>query len=215
MQKQNKLSNKLFVGDVHAKWHKLARIIYENPEYDIIQVGDFGIGFGVNIPKEELPENFYFIRGNHDKESECAEYSNYLGLFGYSEKLDIFYVGGAYSIDKSLRTPYLDWWDDEELNYTQSLACIDLYEKIKPAVVVSHDCPFNQRKILLSHVTDESNRSSSTVRLLDELYSIHQPTIWIHGHLHIQQTNKLENTLFVGLKELGCVKIDTNLNVLS
>lgn len=204
------------IGDVHAKWYLLAKLLHLcNKEDVIIQVGDFGIGFGYNIDKDLLPKNFKFFPGNHDKKTECQEYSNYMGAFGYDESIKAFFVGGAFSIDKYRRTEDVSWWSNEELNYTEAEQCLELYSNIKPDLVLSHDCPFVQRKLLLNHVSDESNRSSFTVKLLDEMLEIHQPKVWVHGHLHIQETNKIGNTLFIGLKELGMVRLDDALEVLN
>lgn len=200
------------IGDVHGKWHRLEQLLYKYHTNNIVQVGDFGIGFGYDISEEDLPSNFKFFPGNHDKKETCSNYKNYLGDFGYTNKY--FFVGGALSIDKYRRQEGISWWRDEELSHIQAEECLDLYGSIKPNLVLTHDCPFVQRKLLLSHVSDESNNGSFTVKLLNEMYRIHQPKVWVHGHLHIQQTNLIGNTLFIGLKELGVVSLDEELNVI-
>lgn len=189
-----------FIGDVHGKWEHLLDILEPRNQY--IQVGDFGIGFGINIPVEDLPSDFYFIRGNHDNEAECKDYPQYLGKYGYNQDLNVFYISGAYSVDKARRIEGVSWWADEELSWEEANQCIELYKKIKPTIVVSHDCPIEHRLLCLPWVSTTSNYSSNTVKLLTELMQIHQPAYWIHGHLHISKKTKIGNTQFIGLDEL-------------
>lgn len=200
-----------FIGDVHAKWKGLAKIIQLHEQDNLFQLGDFGIGFGVNVSENDLPENFKFIPGNHDNQTECDQYKNYLGKFGSYPELDMYFVGGAESIDKYRRTEGIDWWRNEQITYCQAEQILNDYEKQKPKIVISHDCPLEQRLICLPYVSEESNNSSFTVKVLNEMFKIHQPKIWVHGHLHVRSINQIKSTLFVGLEELGTITFDSNL----
>lgn len=191
-----------FVGDVHADWQPFLKKI-KNCKQPIVQVGDFGIGFGVNIEPEKLPDNFYFINGNHDNSAECRNYKNFLGRYGFNEELNIFYIGGGESIDKHLRTPGLDWWEDEQLNTLEANKALELYEKIKPAIVVSHEAPREQAEHLC-HL----HSTSWTCKILNEMLKINRPLRWIHGHYHKTFTQEIQGTIYHSLGILKVSKIE-------
>ena len=98
-----------FLGDVHGKFNQI-------PYHQLgtgltVCVGDLGIGFPNQDPPV-IPAHFRFIRGNHDNPEVCRQHPNYLGEYGFLQNPDLFFVGGADSIDKSHRTPGGDWWPD-------------------------------------------------------------------------------------------------------
>lgn len=189
-----------FIGDIHGQWTAYRRMI-ANINYPTVQVGDFGLGFPgwQKTDPQKFPENNYFLRGNHDNPEIARHHPNYLGEFGYNEKLDVFFISGAYSIDYAWRTEGLTWWRDEELSYEQFQQCIDLYTKIKPKIVVSHDCPKWMQKQLISH-HDETSRTNSA---LQEMFEIHQPEMWIFGHHHKNFQVRSNGTLFVCIRDGG------------
>jgi hypothetical protein len=196
----------IFIGDVHGKFREYTGLLKLYKDQPSIQVGDFGIGFGFGVSGEPMPiPNHWFIRGNHDNPEKCRERSDYLGEFGYREDLGIFFVSGAFSIDRYLRTEGVDWWPDEELDYRQSLEAITLYEKIKPEIVVTHDCPNScgtfvkpAHKVLIPSATGE---------MLEQMYQIYAPKIWIFGHYHVPFSKIIDKTTFIGLAELEVVVI--------
>ena len=216
-KKKERKSNVGFIGDVHGKFDKLNEILRQkkaSSKNQIILVGDVGIGFhNVEYPEDFNPENghTYFIRGNHDNPSVCSNHKNYLGDFGYIQNLDLFYVSGASSIDKHLRTEGLDWWENEELDWKTSDLVLTLYDSARPSIMVSHDCPLTLLKKLYPFRGDEaiSRYVSHTNRLLEELYQIHQPKYWVFGHHHVSINIQEEKTLFMGLAELEYKKIHT------
>lgn len=127
-----------FIGDVHGKMKEYLSIINQlGNTNESIQVGDFGVGF-VDIP--QIPINHKFIHGNHDNLHLCATIPNFLGRYGTYK--NIFFVSGAFSIDNGARTPNVNWWNSEELTYSEQIKCRELYNNNKPRVVVTHDCPF-------------------------------------------------------------------------
>lgn len=189
-----------FIGDVHGLWTSYRKIITE-AEHSI-QVGDFGLGFPgwEKTDPYRFSGNHYFIRGNHDNPEICRHHPNYLGDFGYNPDLhSLFFMGGAFSIDRGIRIMGRDLWPDEEIPYGIMLdEVIPLYEKHKPRIVVTHDCPTIVRKGLKSIHQDELGRNR-TVKCLDTLLEIHKPEFWIHGHHHIAQRKSFESTLFISL----------------
>lgn len=211
--------NILLCGDLHGDWSALWKNInkanktYGENNYVLIQIGDLGIGFptmekhhGIWIPTnkenndpKKFPENFYFVRGNHDSPQACEKYPNYLGNFGFNKDLNIFYISGAASHDKNLRTENVDWWPDEELTNDQFYECLDLYEKIKPEIVISHEPP------VVAHAAMRKGlevNSSKTSQFLQILWEKHQPLFHYYGHHH-QVFSKI-----IGRTKFTCVAIN-------
>ena len=125
------------IGDVHgriADYQKLAAGAGES-----IQIGDMGLGFrGVSLPPSPTHK---FFRGNHDSPEACRAHPNYMGDGGYDAALGLFWLSGADSIDKHLRREGVSWWQGEELSLGEFQEALDLYERVKPRVVLSHDGP--------------------------------------------------------------------------
>jgi predicted phosphodiesterase len=176
------------IGDVHGSMEEymaaISTIKAQEPEAKIIQLGDI-IG-GYKHPLPSVP----FIRGNHDDPAICRQYPNYLGDFGVWE--GIFFVSGAWSINEKDLTPMHNWWPDEQLNWQQSNECVRLFSEVKPKVVVSHDCPINVAYDFWK-VTNRDN----TKMLLQEMFDIHQPDLWVFGHHHKDMDRRTMGTRFV------------------
>jgi predicted phosphodiesterase len=188
----------ILLGDVHGKFDTLLKYkVKEDQSY--LQVGDLGVGFP-RLPVPKLPSNFFYIRGNHDNPEFCKTHINYLGDFGYNLKLDLFWMGGAFSPDWELRTPGYDWWFSEELNVQQLNEALELYSRVRPRYVVTHECPECVRPTLFPKSSDLHSR---TPHYLGEMLAIHQPEIWIFGHYHRSIIKKIGQTTFVCLNELS------------
>lgn len=170
----------VFVGDLHGKIGPFRDIVRRvDVNTPIIQVGDVGFGF---LPILPFPKNVHLIRGNHDSPDEARRHPNYLGDFGFSEELGIFYVSGAYSIDYKWRQEGVSWWRQEELSGYQFDQALQLYKRVKPEIVVSHDCPLSAR----SHIFNITHHDevSATNKALDEMLLLHRPKVWVFGHHH-------------------------------
>lgn len=205
--------NLLFVGDIHGSflWFK-ERVVDAWPNHQIIQVGDFGIGFPHTKIVPNFGVNVHFIRGNHDNPEIAKKHPNYLGDYGYNEELGVFYVGGGDSIDKFMRIEGISWWRDEELSIAELTDCLDLYDKIRPQIVVTHDCPTSIRNIFLKVGKDEQN-GTRTNQALQQMFEIHHPQLWVFGHHHANITIETGGTLFrcIHIKDLMVVN-ETTLN---
>jgi predicted phosphodiesterase len=187
----------LLISDVHGKWDRLNKLIEENKDTQIIQLGDLGIGFqGFDYP-ESFPDNFRFIRGNHDNPEVCREHPNYLGDYGQAG--DLFYISGAYSLDHALRSEGVDWWPEEQLSYQELQNMIDLYVKVKPKYVISHDCP----DIVCTELYGENRFPNRTQQALQVCIEEHQPHKWVFGHHHVDYRSIMQGTEFICRKELG------------
>lgn len=188
-----------FIGDVHCKFEQYEKLI-ENCDQSI-QVGDFGIGFPMYIPKE-YNINHRFIRGNHDNPGVCRQHKNYLGEFGITDE-GIFFISGGFSKDAALRIEGVDWWRDEELTFADTYHCADQYESLKPEIVVSHMCP----RFIEANLFDFQKIPNKTNQFLQSLLEIHQPKIWIFGHYHSSRDEVINQTRFICLSELEAVEI--------
>jgi len=105
----------LIIGDIHGytkTYQKFLKTL--NPDQRTIQVGDMGLGFSrVGLPP--LPDVHKFFRGNHDSPEKCRAHKNYLGDFGYLLEDNLFWLAGAFSIDRAWRVQGVSYWIDEEL----------------------------------------------------------------------------------------------------
>lgn len=183
----------IIIGDVHGRINNYWMLTRHT---ESLQVGDFGFKkqhdwFIENMDITKHKINF----GNHDYiPYKYMEHST--GDFGYEN--GIFTVRGAASIDKSHRIEGRDWFRDEELTYREGVAALDKYEEIKPEIVVTHDAPQRVVDHHWSHITE----SSMTRKLLDEMFEIHQPTLWFFGHHHQSKNEFMDGTNFICLAEL-------------
>lgn len=196
----------LIIGDVHGKMEEYYKLIKD--EECSIQIGDMGFEPAYDFLRENVDETKHrFIPGNHDN-YHCLP-PHHLGHFGtyqYGEYPEIFFVRGALSIDKHYRTQGISWWQEEELTLKQSMECIQMYGDIKPDIVLSHDCPLQ----VLNIMYDGKNllRPSFTSRLLEELFDIYPPRLWIFGHHHKTWDTIICGTRFLCLDELRCFRMD-------
>lgn len=133
--------------------------------------------------------------------------SNELGLSG-----SIFFVRGAWSIDKRYRTEGVDWFREEELNYSQSQQALDDYLAEKPDFVVTHCVPYEILSLLKLDYSDGKPIPTSTGSLLQTMFNGHRPKIWVFGHYHQNFVKEVRGTLFICLNELSVLQFDQNLN---
>jgi len=191
-----------FIGDVHGLFKAYNLLTKRLPAS--IQLGDMAIGFpGSTAVAEQMyfPEDlkYRFIRGNHDCPEACRKKKNYLGDFGYLETEKIFFVSGAWSIDKELRVVGVSWWEEEELSREQADAALVLYDKVRPQVMATHDAPYRAYPNLgISYGT--RNRTSA---LLDAMLDVAEPEWWIFAHHHQNRSFQIGKTVFRALAELA------------
>jgi predicted phosphodiesterase len=191
------------IGDVHGKINNYWKLLTGNLKgLSTIQVGDFGFStehlwHQANIDPEHHRINF----GNHD-DYDYLNSPHSLGDFSYFEERKIMTVRGAYSIDRSIRKEYVDWFPNEELNYHEMYKAVAAYQSNKPKIMISHDCPHEVRKELFG-ITDKSITSNG----LQAMFEHHQPEMWIFGHHHQSVSQVINGTLFICLNELETIII--------
>lgn len=190
------------IGDVHGKYRRYHEIIREKDRYPYtIQLGDFG--FKYDTLKNVDHTKHVILGGNHDNYDICYNYPHFLPDYGYMVNfngIDFFYYRGAYSIDRQYRTVGIDWWENEQVNIDNFTKARELYRTIKPNVVITHDCPDFLASIYVGPTGKIFENITSWA--LGELWRIHQPKLWIHGHWHFSKTTKYGDTNFICLDEL-------------
>ncbi len=203
-----------FIGDVHGKFSRYKDII-KNVDTSM-QVGDMGVGFmrydfhedrkvmTNNPPYDAMNKgNHSYIRGNHDNPEVCKRQRHWIP--DGTMMNGVFCAGGAKSIDSAYRTEGLDWWADEELDYSESLIVYDNYHDIRPDYVMTHDCPSLISDMLISH---KHNLNSVTTQLMDNMFECHQPKIWVFGHWHYNFDKVILGTRFICLNELEYIDLE-------
>ncbi len=203
------------IGDVHGKTHIYEKILRQKyQDRPTIQLGDVGLGFkGVGL--QRLPENHKFIRGNHDNPEKCRQHPNYLGEYGYLPESHIFYIGGAFSIDRASRVEGQSWWADEELSWLELQKVIDLYQNVRPKFVISHECPSSASMIMLSSLLGGYYQAktacveSRTSQAMEAMFEIHHPKEWIFGHYHVDRPFEFRGTKFRCVAELSQYELET------
>ena len=93
----------------------------------------------------------------------------------------------------------------KELNYQETNDVFDAYLRIKPEIVVTHDCPASVAEILFGMPTSGVNKQffkSTTRELLQGLFEEHQPRLHLFGHHHKSKDMIINGTRFICLAEL-------------
>lgn len=205
-------------GDVHGKYNEYYSKV-KNSEYSV-QIGDFGFTkewnklnySGLDSSKHKV------LAGNHEPYDTAPDSPYYLGDFGNTSLngIEFFYVRGGISIDRVYRVgdelsgSPKTWWSEEELNFTQMLACLREYERVKPDIVMSHvpAAQFthkilgNKSDAILQKFKFHAGFRENHQLLGDELIKIHKPKIMISGHLHASFQGMVNDIYVVGLREL-------------
>lgn len=214
------------VGDIHGEFNEysfynlgVGRTRHMGdpvpPEYSI-QVGDFGIGFYSPYWHESVRDwmNVYtghrFIRGNHDDPAMCKTMPGYIA--DGTVEGDVMFIGGAWSIDQSLRTEGKDWWRDEELSIDELNRMFDIYVETKPRVMITHDCPTQVAyEMFISNglsLLGNTQIKTRTGEALQAMFEEHQPEQWFFGHWHRTRQMNINGTTFQCLGELDYVDVE-------
>src|ERR1700693_679215 len=185
------MSKITIIGDIHGHTKTYQKWLRDNldPAHRSIQIGDMGLGFaGVGLPAPGQPPlegDNKFFRGNHDSPEKCKAHKNYLGDYGYLDGDKLFWLAGAFSIDRAYRIEGISWWADEELSCRELEKAIDLYLQVKPRFVLSHEAPAKAANVLLASLLGPyflakgECANSRTGQALEAMLIMHQPEKWI------------------------------------
>lgn len=228
------MSNVLVVGDVHGCFENLKEVIntYQNID-NVIVCGDYGIWNDFdpyNIPDNyniDYPCPVYFIDGNHENHAALDTYErgkihNIIGnlyFCAYGSVLNINGVkflccGGADSIDKQYRTPFVSWWPTECISESDQQFLPD--EEID--IVISHTAPSiicDQLSELSSNEWKGEKCSDPSTQYLDYVLEQYAPSAWFFGHWHTQFNSHLYNTEFFGLDMIPMCKFPKHIKYIN
>jgi Icc-related predicted phosphoesterase len=152
--------------------------------------------------RELDPLNHCFVPGNHDNYHALPAHA-LEGTHGICKlgDFEFMYVRGALSVDKHHRLIDVSWWEEEEMMYEDGLKTIAFALKNKPKVILSHDCPFS---VYDRVVTNEYKLvGSRTATILQSIFELHQPDLWVFGHHHKDIKFEVDGTTFICLNELS------------
>lgn len=207
-----------FIGDVHGKTDQYQKILRQKyAGQTTFQLGDMGFGFkGTPGLHNNIMLNgrHMWIRGNHDDPAVCRTKVGYAGDYGYLEDLDLFFLGGAFSIDYMWRVPGKNWWPDEELSHEELGKAFDLYYKVKPTYVATHEAPTAAAVYMLTQVLPGFRNEkldcaqTRTSAALQQMFDMHMPKEWVFGHYHCSTSFEWKATKFTCVAELAQYTID-------
>lgn len=183
------------IGDVHGKKERYASIV-RNYHGSTIQVGDFGFHDDHAWHLKHIDSRKHMICfGNHDDYAYLGK-AHSTGDFRYFPEWRLMTIRGAASTDKHFRQNG-KWWECEELTDDEFAACLKLFKRVKPLVVVSHDAPWS----VAEKVYNRKYPSRTNLGLQACLDSW-APKLWVHGHHHVHVDRIIRGTRFVCLREL-------------
>ncbi len=216
------------IGDVHGKvdWNILNKPSYlgqiEGCEYSV-QIGDMGNKETYQFLNACIDSSCHkFFPGNHDDYDHLSEHC--LGDYGELKHggIEGFFVRGAFSVDKKVRLrDGIPWWACEELSENVHDDVVEQYTRLEPRLVLSHDCPVSVSEFLVHkknhrrYGLPEGSIQTKTGELLERLFSISQPKVWVFGHYHEDWHLQINGTEFYCLGELSYLDLDENIDVVS
>lgn len=191
------------IGDVHGNVKQYKKIT-DKCDHSIC-VGDFGFKRHWDWHTDNIKGNHEIVMGNHDYYPYLDTHPASLRNWNYFPGLNIFTVRGAKSIDQHLRIEGTNWFANEELTYAEGLEVFDEYAKVKPKIVISHDCP----QSILEHIFKMgwSYGKTTTRNILQGMFIEHKPELWIFGHYHEHRDVEIMGTRFICLEELETFQI--------
>ncbi|MCR4415763.1 MAG: metallophosphoesterase [Thermoguttaceae bacterium] len=199
------------VGDVHSNIADYMRLV-ERSAYSI-QLGD--LGFDYSLLQQLDPARHRFLPGNHDNYEALPPHA--MGDFGLwripgaepgNLSGEVFFVRGAFSIDRSSRTENVDWFAQEQLSEEQFAQALELYAKVRPDFVISHDGPTSVVACLADY-----RPTARTNQGLQAMLDIHRPKRWFFAHHHFMWGKEIGGTLFMCVGELAALDMDERLSL--
>jgi hypothetical protein len=91
------------------------------------------------------------------------------------------FMGGADSIDKSMRYIGVDWFPDEVVKESD----LDNLPDVNVDIFVTHTCPEELLSEMLTHNRLKAHDPSQ--QALSELWKRYKPDLWFFGHWHVYE----------------------------
>lgn len=217
----------LYIGDHHGDWKQMFWFINRGKLENcyLISVGDSGVGFtpkpqqindinSLNDKFKKLNIEFLSIRGNHDDPSyyngdNRIALSNFELIEDYTvmeHNSKMFqFIGGATSIDRTMRKEGVSYWSGEGLNFNEA-------KLRKVDVLVTHTAPswcFPQRfnEIVYSWAGEDAyllEELTTERAVMDEIFKVCQPSLHLYGHFHSSRNEEINNCVhrLLGINEI-------------
>jgi len=176
-----------------------------------IQLGDFALpqpgkmtGDGGYDLGNVDASNHRIIAGNHENFKILTEH--FLTGFGRCEVggFNFFYAHGAFTVDHHRRTMGVDLFEEQEMSWGGLKQMIEVWKKIRPQIVLSHECPAEIVPMVGSSFwAGRGVGASRTANALQVCFEAWQPTLWFFGHYHRDWTDYINGTRFFCLNELA------------
>ena len=167
-----------------------------------LALGDIGIFDEKDVEAfGNIPLLHRILPGNHDQPALIKTIPNCIGYSGYIKEMEMFYVGGGFSIDRKYRTFKVDWWPDEELSTQELQELIIQFADVKPRIMVSHECPTIAKAAAITNI-DKLGIVSRTEAALQAMFEDWQVDLWVFAHMHSRTEQKFGKTRFIGLNEM-------------
>lgn len=189
-----------FCGDVHQEIDAFSKML-ETSEEHVCQLGDLGVGQS-HTPRWKFnnlhcDHGWSFIQGNHDNPVYSKECKHFLGRYGFDDILKMFWISGAFSPENQD-----SWWRAEQLSKQEMIECMDIWQRTKPKVVVTHSAPlFISKKLGFP-------KRTFTKQFLEDLFSFHKPDVWLFGHYHQSFKKTIAGTDFICLDKMETLTLD-------
>jgi hypothetical protein len=206
------------IGDVHGHQSEYLQLT-KDAKYSI-QLGD--MGFDYKSLRELDAQKHRFLPGNHDNYDQLPEHA--LGPSGvwrvpecFPEYFSgqIFYIRGALSVDRGLRVEGKTWWRDEEISFQQMEQAVEMFHQTKPDFVISHTCPYHVLEEMPEFLSggwgNQGIIQNRTQQMLEAMFQVHQPKLWVFAHYHKPLNVQLLGTRFICLDTLKYLDFDANL----
>lgn len=198
-------------GDTHGDvdYKKLLKLKEKNLSYDdyLIICGDAAICWSPQVTRyfldlyNDLGCTILFIDGNHENFTmlnglPLVEYKGALmhqiddhifhilrGEILTLDNISFLCFGGACSIDKSCRKPYISWWPEEEINQHDIDNAIANLEKVDNKVdyVITHCC---DTKTILKAFGYRRDICTDQLMFIDKVVDYKH---WYFGHYHFDR----------------------------
>lgn len=220
------MRNIVYIGDLHGNFNHITWWLkaHHIKNCTLVQVGDFGVGFKPNTEdyvlqtlNKELGKResiLLVIRGNHDNPiyfdgNHDYEFIKFLPDYTDMEidGLNHLFIGGAISIDRTVRVEGIDYWKNEgfvnDIEKAKSFKNID--------VVVTHTAPnfvsplklngivmhYAQKDDLL--LSDLETERNAITEVFNEIKKNNQLKHHFYGHFHDTAKETVDNCRHVML----------------
>lgn len=174
----------------------------------VIICGDFGGVWDGDISDKYI-QNYYneqpwttlFVDGNHENFDLLKQYPVEIWNGGKVHKISdsiyhlkrgqiyeingkkFFTFGGAESIDKEFRNPYISWWPQELPNYQECTNALDNLDSVgcKVDYIITHCAPSRFERVIYG----KGYKSDTASEFLDTVCGLVEYKDWYCGHHHL------------------------------